>query len=112
MQPLTCSLIQLSAGRGWTTNLAKAKRMIRDCPESDVIVLPEMFTIRASDKVQREAAEEVTGPTIKQLAELARKRSCWIVAGSIIARYTSSTCNSTRTTRSRKAAVSARDRNR
>jgi len=86
MQPLTCSLIQLSAGRGWTTNLTKAKRMIRACPESDVIVLPEMFTLRANDKVQREAAEEITGPTIQQLAELARKRSCWIVAGSIIER--------------------------
>ena len=86
MNPLTCTIIQMSAGQSWSRNLSKTVKRIAACPESDIIALPEMFTIRSSDKEQSAQAETIPGPTIDRLSEIARERGCWIVAGSIIER--------------------------
>ena len=47
----------------------------------DLIVFPEGMTVVGTGKKYPEIAESVPGPTTKALAELAKERKSWIVAG-------------------------------
>ncbi|MDA0322157.1 MAG: carbon-nitrogen hydrolase family protein [Verrucomicrobia bacterium] len=91
---LTCSVIQMSAGKSWRRNLGKALGLIEACKGSDIIVLPEMFVLRASDPEQTEQAETIPGPTTDALAQKARELECWLVAGSIVERVDARRFNS------------------
>lgn len=60
------------------------KRMENMLPyHPDVICLPETFQhswVKEADKISiREKAEEIDGPTVKRIAEFARKNNCYIV---------------------------------
>lgn len=84
LSPLTCSVVQMSAGKNWEQNLKKALDMAGKCGDSDVIVLPEMFVMRDSDTAQVDRAEPIPGPTTEALSAKAKELESWIVAGSII----------------------------
>ncbi|MEZ5398126.1 MAG: carbon-nitrogen hydrolase family protein [Bryobacteraceae bacterium] len=47
----------------------------------DVILLPEGITVVGTGKSYAEVAETIPGPTTEQLAELARAKNAWVVAG-------------------------------
>jgi predicted amidohydrolase len=47
----------------------------------DLIVLPEGITVVGTGKSYAEVAEPLPGPTVKSLADTARKHRAWIVAG-------------------------------
>jgi predicted amidohydrolase len=49
--------------------------------KTDIILLPEGITVVGTGKKYVEVAETVPGPTTARLAELARKRSSYVVAG-------------------------------
>jgi len=49
--------------------------------KTDVIVFPEGITVVGTGKSYPEVAESIPGPTTATLAELARKRSSYVVAG-------------------------------
>src|SRR5260370_39752315 len=48
---------------------------------TDVILFPEGITVVGTGKSYAEVAESIPGPTTASLAELARKRSSYVVAG-------------------------------
>jgi predicted amidohydrolase len=49
--------------------------------KTDVILFPEGITVVGTGKSYAEVAESIPGPTTASLAELARKRSSYVVAG-------------------------------
>ena len=53
----------------------------RATAEADLIVLPEGVTLVGTGKAYAEVAEPVPGPTTETLAELAREKSAYVVAG-------------------------------
>lgn len=60
---------------------------IESLPETDLVVLPELWAHGgfASD-TWAEQAETLEGPTVRRLADLARRRGSWLHGGSIIER--------------------------
>jgi predicted amidohydrolase len=48
---------------------------------TDLILLPEGITVVGTGKAYAEVAESIPGPTTLRLAELARRKKSWIVAG-------------------------------
>lgn len=56
--------------------------MDRAVPEkADVILLPEGMTVAGTGKSDADVAEPLPGPTTTRLAEVARRRHAWIIAG-------------------------------
>jgi len=53
----------------------------RVAPGADVILLPEGITIVGTGKSYAAVAETIPGPTTSRLAEMARKKSAYVVAG-------------------------------
>lgn len=59
-----------------------AELIERSVPEkTDVIVLPEGMTVAGTGKSDADVSESVPGPTTEKLAELARRKNAYIVAG-------------------------------
>ncbi|MEO8445701.1 MAG: amidohydrolase [Gammaproteobacteria bacterium] len=84
MQDLSVTLLQ--SGLAWhdpATNRAHFEGMIGTLTEpTDIIVLPEMFSTGFTMDVQGQA-ETLSGPTVRWLAEMAR-RSGAVVCGSLV----------------------------
>ncbi len=84
MQDLTITLLQTElAWHKAATNRAHFSELIRSIPDAtDLIILPEMFTTGFTMDVH-EHAEQLSGPTLRWMAELARE--CGItLCGSLI----------------------------
>lgn len=86
MQNLTVALLQTSLI--WENReqglVAMQKRLERDAPSADLIVLPEMFTTGFTMNA-REHAEEMDGPAVTWMRNYALQHQCWI-SGSLIIR--------------------------
>lgn len=68
-------------------NIKKVKELLaRDINfNTDIIVLPEVWTCGWAPKYFRETAEPLeTGKTVEFLSEIAKKYNCWIIGGSFI----------------------------
>lgn len=91
--PLRVSVIQVSAGRDRDRNWARLQALLSRTPPSNLIALPEVFSLRAADADYRRGAEPIPGPTTRALAAIAHSRKCWILAGSIIERDKGKTFN-------------------
>jgi predicted amidohydrolase len=50
-------------------------------PGTDIILLPEGISVVGTGKTYAEVAEPLPGPTTERLAEVARRKNAWIVAG-------------------------------
>lgn len=68
-----------------TQNLADVLKQIDEAPESDLLVLPEIWTVGffAFDRYRNEA-EPVDGETVSALREKAAQRSCYLHMGSFV----------------------------
>jgi predicted amidohydrolase len=87
MRPyLAVAVVQSSAGRDVSANLARIERLLEKIKACDLIALPECFALRGSDADLREGAEPVPGPTTERLASWARGRGAWVLAGSVAER--------------------------
>lgn len=78
--------IQMISFNDKKVNLEKAKSFIERAvrEKAKVIVLPEHFNFSGKDEEKRQNAEPIPGPTINQLAELAKKFKIYLVCGSIL----------------------------
>jgi predicted amidohydrolase len=78
------AVVQNAAGAETEANLAGIERLLRDIRHCDLIALPEVFAFRGSERDYRRKAEPVPGPLTRRLANWARRRRAWILAGSLI----------------------------
>jgi predicted amidohydrolase len=67
-------------------NLATAERLIRDATSvgAELVALPELWSCHGLEKVYRENAEPVPGPTTGFLSGLAGELDIWVLGGSIL----------------------------
>ena len=80
----TVAAVQLSAGSDVPANLVKIRRLLSGVHGVDLIALPEVFAIRGGDDIYRRAAEPLDGPVMTAVAELAKNKKAWVLAGSIM----------------------------
>src|SRR5918999_5790159 len=67
-------------------NLVTAERLIRGATSAgaDLVALPELWSCHGLEKVYRENAEPVPGPTTEFLGNLARYLGVYVLGGSIL----------------------------
>jgi predicted amidohydrolase len=82
--PLRVAVVQNAAGPDADVNRAWLADHLPLPGTTDLIALPEVFSLRGSDADYRASAEPLDGPTARWLAELARARRAWLLAGSIL----------------------------
>lgn len=86
MKKLKVAVIQVSAGREMKQNLRRLARLVSRIGTADIIALPEVFSVRGSDEDYRLSAQPLDGPVVSMASTLARDKSAWVLAGSIIER--------------------------
>ena len=66
-------------------SIGHAHRLIDEAPDSDLILLPEIWPCGYfSFNRYRDESEPVDGPTVKGLRQKARERNCYILMGSFV----------------------------
>lgn len=88
-QQVVLAGIQFTAQPGQKEhNLRRAEGLMLEAAsfKPDLIVLPEVFTAAGAYDQYMELSEEIPGPTVGRLAELAKKLSSNVVCGSIVER--------------------------
>jgi predicted amidohydrolase len=83
---MRAAVCQLNAGRDDPeANLANAVRLVEAAADggADLAALPELFPYYGSHSRMRELAGPVPGDLVEPLAEVARARGMWVLAGSV-----------------------------
>ena len=82
---LDVALIQIDAGPDPDGNVARAAELaeIAAAGGARLIALPEYLQYRGPDAGYRASARPVPGPFTKPFEDIARRHSCWILAGSL-----------------------------
>ena len=80
------ALCQMNSGDDVSANRKQAGELLDEAADggADLAALPEVWTYMGSARRHREVAESVPGPTSEWLADTARRRSMWILGGSIL----------------------------
>lgn len=89
MNPLAVSLVQVGYGdeESPAARVDRVVALVEELPETDLVVLPELWAHGGfAFDTWAERAEEVTGATVRRLADAAASRGVWLHAGSIIER--------------------------
>jgi predicted amidohydrolase len=83
---MVVAAIQMSSTPDKEENKETAERLIRDAVSSgaELVALPELWSCHGLDKVYRENAEPVPGPTTEFLGALARELGVYVLGGSIL----------------------------
>jgi predicted amidohydrolase len=83
--PLSVALVQLDAREDVDANLAAAVSLAEDAARGGarLVALPEYLQYRGPDAGYRASARPVPGPHTEPFAELAGRRGCWILIGSV-----------------------------
>lgn len=82
-KPLRVTLVQNSAGRCKSDNLARIEALLAPVGTEDLVVLPEVFAFRDGDEGLRAQAEPFSATVGEWLCGLARRRNAWVVGGVI-----------------------------
>jgi predicted amidohydrolase len=82
---LMAAAIQMSSTPEKAENLTAAERLIREAVAAgaELVALPELWSCHGLEKVYRENAEPIPGPTTDFLGGLARELDVWVLGGSI-----------------------------
>ncbi|MEV7415995.1 carbon-nitrogen family hydrolase [Streptomyces sp. NPDC089919] len=86
---MRASLIQIAVNDGESADSrrARAGELVRAQRGSDLVVLPELWPVGAFAYEEFEAAaEELRGPTYREMSEAARAAGVWLHAGSVVER--------------------------
>ncbi|MFJ9940808.1 carbon-nitrogen family hydrolase [Streptomyces erythrochromogenes] len=86
---MRASLIQIAVNEGESVSSRRARvaDLVREQDESDLVVLPELWTVGAFAYEQFETeAEPLDGPTYEVMAKAARDAGVWLHAGSVVER--------------------------
>ncbi len=83
---ITAAAIQMSSTPEKAQNLVTAERLIRGATSAgaELVALPELWSCHGLEKVYRENAEPIPGPTTDFLNGLARELGVWLLGGSIL----------------------------
>ena len=83
---IPAAAIQMSSTPNKEENLETAERLIRAAVSGGAgfVALPELWSCHGLDKVYRENAEPVPGPTTEFLGNLARELGVYVLGGSIL----------------------------
>ena len=83
---ITAAAVQMSSTPEKAENLETAGRLIRAAVAAgaELVALPELFSCHGLEKVYRENAEPVPGPTTNFLGDLARELGIYLLGGSIL----------------------------
>ena len=83
---ITAAAIQMSSTPNKEENLQTAGRLVRGAVAAgaELVALPELFSCHGLEKVYRENAEPVPGPTTDFLGALARELGAYVLGGSIL----------------------------
>lgn len=83
---LVAAAIQMSSTPDKGENFQTAERLIRSsvAAGADFVALPELWSCHGLDKVYRDNAEPIPGPTTKFLGDLARELGIYVLGGSIL----------------------------
>lgn len=83
---MRAAAIQMSSTPEKTENFMTAERLIREAASAgaELVALPELWSCHGLEKVYRENAEPVPGPTTEFLGGLARELGVWVLGGSIL----------------------------
>ena len=86
MKGMRVALCQMNSGDDVSANRKQAGELLDEAADggADLAALPEVWTYMGSARRHREVAEPVPGQTSEWLAETARRRSMWILGGSIL----------------------------
>lgn len=90
---LKITLVQIDAGRDVQANLIRTKQLIAGIGATDIIALPEVFSVRGSNEDYRKSATPLTGPLLNFLASIAHRHNAWVLAGSIMEHHDSGVYN-------------------
>jgi len=82
---LSVALVQLDAGSDPETNVAAAAELADEAAAGGarLVALPEYLQYRGGDEGYRASARPIPGPFTAAFSEIARRRDCWILAGSL-----------------------------
>ncbi|WP_405424071.1 carbon-nitrogen family hydrolase [Streptomyces erythrochromogenes] len=86
---MRASLIQIAVNEGESVSSRRARvaDLVREQDESDLVVLPELWTVGAFAYEQFETeAEPLDGPTYEVMSKAARDAGVWLHAGSVVER--------------------------
>ncbi|MFJ8209922.1 carbon-nitrogen family hydrolase [Streptomyces sp. NPDC096033] len=86
---MRASLIQIAVtdGESVASRRSRAAELVREQGDSDLVVLPELWTVGAFAYEQFETeAEPLDGPTYEAMAKAARDAGVWLHAGSVVER--------------------------
>ncbi len=83
---ITAATIQMSSTPEKRENFETAERLIQDAASAgaELVALPELWSCHGLEKVYRENAEPIPGPTMEFLGTLARELGVWLLGGSIL----------------------------
>ena len=83
---MATAAIQMSSTPQRAETVETAERLIRDAVSAgaEFVALPELWSCHGLEKVYRENAEPIPGPTTDFLGELARELGVWMLGGSIL----------------------------
>ncbi len=82
---LPIALVQLDAGPEPEANVARAAELADEAAAGGarLVALPEYLQYRGPNEGFRASARPIPGPFTAPFAEIARRRGCWILAGSL-----------------------------
>jgi predicted amidohydrolase len=88
MESLAVALVQLDSTADGRANVDRATRLAAEALArgAELVCLPEMFNYLGALHGCAERAEEIPGPSLAPLRELAREHKAWIAAGSVLER--------------------------
>jgi predicted amidohydrolase len=109
MRALSLAIVQMAAGTDEEGNLARAEQLVRQAAPADLILLPEVFSLRGDRDDYRRAARPVPGPVTERLGAVAASLRSWLLLGSVIERDGDAVTN-TSVLLDRRGAVAARYR--
>ena len=83
---IKAAAIQMSSTPEKAENFRVAERLIREAVAAgaDLVALPELWSCHGLEKVYRENAEPIPGPTTQFLGSLARELGAYVLGGSIL----------------------------
>src|SRR4051812_21611791 len=83
---MTVAAIQMSSTPEKMENLETAKGLISEAvaAEAELVALPELWSCHGLEKVYKDNAEPIPGPTTDFLGKLARELGVWVLGGSIL----------------------------
>ena len=85
MTRLSVALVQLDAADDAERNVATAAELADEAAAGGarLVALPEYLQYRGDDDGYRASARPIPGPFTAAFSEIARRRDCWILAGSL-----------------------------